>query len=168
VLSGRRHERIRLGLLLNALRWRAGSSAVFFVVALLAVAAATAGPVYLGAADQSVLAHVVVPPPPESTGLIVNEQPGHPVSAANFDLAVERQARSSAGRSFFEEPIYTAIAAADLLSSSGSEIAVADAVARSGQCTQLVFTSGHCPSGEGELALSTRSSAYLHIALGTR
>jgi hypothetical protein len=167
VLRSRGQRRIRLGLLLNALRWRAGSSAVFFVVALLAVAAATAGPVYLAAADQSVLAHVVVPPPPESTGLVVNEQPGHPLSVATFRDVVARQQRSSADRSFFAEPIKTAIAAADLLSSSGSEIVVADAVARSGECQQLVFTAGRCPTGEGELALSTRSSAYLHIGLGT-
>jgi hypothetical protein len=105
VLRSRGQRRIRLGLLLNALRWRAGSSAVFFVVALLAVAAATAGPVYLAAADQSVLAHVVVPPPPESTGLVVNEQPGHPLSVATFRDVVARQQRSSADRSFLAEPI---------------------------------------------------------------
>ena len=80
MLSGRRLQRIRLGLLANALRWRAGSSAVFLIVALLAVAAATAGPIYLAAADQSVLEHVVVPPAPDLTGLVVNEQPGQIVS----------------------------------------------------------------------------------------
>ena len=66
-------------------------SAVFFIVALLAVAAATAGPVYLAAAKQSVLAHVVVPATAESTGLVVNEQAGQPVSEARFEHALATQ-----------------------------------------------------------------------------
>ena len=159
-------QRIRLGLLANALAWRAGSSAVFFVVALLAVAAATAGPVYLSAADQSVLAHVVVPPAPESTGLAVNEQPGRPVPEATFRQALEDLARSPSGGDF-ERPVYVAIAPVTVLSASGVAVAVADVVSRSGDCAHLVFVSGHCPAATGAVAVSTRSAAFLHLRVGT-
>ena len=160
-----RLQRVRLGLVLNALRFRAGSSGVFFVVALAAVAAATAGPIYLAAADQSVLAHVVVPPVPEATGLVINEQPGQPVSEPSFAKAVAVRARSSSGVEFFGRPILTAVARAGI-ESSGSEVAVADLVSRSGECRELVFARGLCPRKADEVAMSTRSAAYLHIALG--
>lgn len=162
-----RLRRIRLGLLGNALRWRAGSSVVFFVVAFSAVAAATAGPVYLAAADQSVLTHVVVPLPPYSTGLIVNQQPGQAVSEASFEHALVFKSRSPSGQAFFAKPIFTALAGAGILSASGGELAVADVVSRSGDCQRLAFVHGHCPSGPGEVAMSTRSAAYLHIQLGS-
>jgi hypothetical protein len=159
-------KRIRLGLLANSLAWRAGSSAVFFVVALLAVAAATAGPVYLAAANQSVLAHVVVPPAPESTGLAVNELPGAPVPQATFLQAFKDLARSPSGR-YFEKPVYTAIAPVTLLSGSGAALAVADAVSRTSDCGHLVFVSGRCPTAGDTVAMSTRSAAFLHVKVGT-
>ncbi|MGH9295019.1 MAG: hypothetical protein ACRD0B_06780, partial [Acidimicrobiales bacterium] len=55
-----------LSLLRRALWWRAGSSAAFLAVAIVSVAAATAGPIYLAAADQSVLTNVLSPAPPEA------------------------------------------------------------------------------------------------------
>jgi len=163
----RGHERIRLGLLLGALRWRAGSSFVFFGVALLAVAAATAGPVYLAAADQSVLEHVVVPPPPEQTGLVATEQPGQPISEATFRRAFAVLPRSPSGRRFFGQPIYTAIARAGVMSRSGKTLAVADLVARSLVCRHVVFASGHCPIGPDQVTISTRSAALLHVGVGS-
>ncbi len=167
MLSGRRLQRIRLGLLANALRWRAGSSAVFLIVALLAVAAATAGPIYLAAADQSVLEHVVVPPAPDLTGLVVNEQPGQIVSRASFLKALRDLPRSPSGRPFFSTPISTEIAGAKLVSSSGNDLAVLDVVARSEDCQHLALLQGVCPRGPGSLLMSTRSADYLNLKLGT-
>ena len=115
---------------------------MFFVVALLAVAAAAAGPVYLAAADQSVLAHVVVPPAPQATGLEVNEQPGHPVLEATFRRAVGLEQRSPNGRRFFGQAIYTSIAPAEIVDSGQSVIALADVVNRSGDCPELSIASG--------------------------
>ncbi len=133
---------------------------------MAAVAAATAGPVYLSAADQSVLAHVIVPLGPESTGLVANELPGHPVSEATFVRAFTQLAHSSSGR-YFERPIYTAIASANLLAPSGTVVAVADVVSRSEDCAKLVFVAGQCPSKPGTVAISRRSAAFLHVKLGT-
>jgi putative ABC transport system permease protein len=178
-------KQIRLGLLVNAIRWRAGSSAVFFLVALLAVAAAAAGPVYLPAADQSVLEHVVLANPPESTGMVVDEQPGQSLSQATFRKDLSALPRSPSGRPFFESPIYIAIAAAQVLlqpqqETHGGEhkpkpgaqapagpLAVVDVVSRSGACANLVFTEGRCPGDRTDLAISTRSAAYLHLRLGS-
>ncbi|MGO8723747.1 MAG: FtsX-like permease family protein [Acidimicrobiales bacterium] len=162
----RRFQRLRLGLLLNALRFRAGSSAVFFIVALLAVAAATAGPIYLAAADQSVLAHVVIPPPPAATGLVVNEQPGQSILETAFRQALAGLPRSPTARAFFAAPIYSEIAGAQVLSPAGQVLATADVVARTGDCLHLSFVSGECPSGPGSLSISTRSAALLHVELG--
>ena len=163
----RRLQRIRLGLLWNALRWRAGSSVVFFAIALLAVAAATGGPVYLAAADQSVLEHVVVPAAPEAIGLVATEQPGQAVTQAAFRRNFATLPRSPSGRVFFERPIYTELAGSEILSRARKPrpIAVADVVSRSSFCQHLVFAAGSCPRRSNEIALSTRSASYLHIAL---
>lgn len=161
--------RIRLGLLLNALRWRAGSSVVFFAIALLAVAAATGGPVYLAAADQSVLEHVVVPPAPEATGLVGTEQPGQAMTQAAFRRTFAVLARSPSGRRFFERPIFTELAAGEVLTRPGTRakvIAIADVVARSSACQHLVFVAGTCPTAPDAIALSARSAAFLQLALG--
>ena len=45
-----------LRLALRGIRWRAAASATVFVVAVVAILAATVGPIYLHAADQRVLA----------------------------------------------------------------------------------------------------------------
>jgi hypothetical protein len=140
---------------------------VFFIVALLAVAAATAGPIYLAAADQSVLEHVVIPPPPAATGLVANEQPGQPIAETAFRQGFGDLPRSPTGRAFFAAPIYSEIAGAQILSSSGQVLATADVVARSGDCLHLIFVSGACPSEPSSLSISTRSAAFLHIDLGT-
>ena len=160
-------KRIRLGLLANALRWRAGSSVVFCIVALLAVAAATAGPVYLAAADQSVLEHVLVPAPPVATGLLVNPQPGLYVSYAAVRQDLRVLPRSPTGRPFFARPIFTEIAGSQILARSGHPVTVSDIVSRSQVCMHLVFARGHCPTGPDTLALSTRSAAYLGLGLGS-
>ena len=121
---------IRVGLLGNALRWRAGSSLVFCLVAVLAVAAATAGPVYLAAADQAVLEHVVIPPPPDATGLFANPQPGlHPTLAqVREDLGA--LPRSPSGRPFFDRAIFTEITESTILGLAGHPLAVSEVVSR--------------------------------------
>ena len=45
-----------LRLALRAIRWRAAASAAVFVVAVVAILAATVGPIYLHAVDETVLA----------------------------------------------------------------------------------------------------------------
>ena len=159
--------RIRLGLLANALHWRAGSSSVFCLVALLAVAAATAGPVYLAAADQSVLEHVVIPPPPDATGLLVNPQPGLHTSLAQVREDLRALPRSSSGRPFFGRVIFAEIAESTILGPAGDPLAVSDMVSRSQVCAHLAFTRGQCPTGPAEVALSTRSASYLRLGVGS-
>ena len=148
-----RLQRVRLGLVLNALRFRAGSSGVFFVVALAAVAAATAGPIYLAAADQSVLAHVVVPPVPEATGLVINEQPGQPVSEPSFAKAVAVRARSSSGVEFFGRPILTG--SRQLGSNLRGPRSQSPTSSRArASAAELVFARGLCPRKADEVAMA--------------
>ena len=165
-MTPHRLERIRLGLLLSALRWRLGSSVVFFLIALLAVAAATGGPVYLAAADQSVLQHVVAPVAPEDTGLVATALPGQGLSQTALRQAFAVLPRSPSGRRYFESPIYTEDAAGVLLSKQQKPTAVADVIARSSDCRHLVFVAGGCPGGSRQIAISTRSATYLHLRLG--
>jgi len=160
-------RRVRLGLLLNALRWRAGSSVVFFTIAVLAVAAATAGPVYLAAANQSVLDHVLIPSSVQSTGLVAFEEPGQSMTQAAFRSHFVALPRSPSGRRYFGQPIYTAIANAEALAPSGAVLDRADFVARSLVCRHVVFSGGSCPNGPNQLAVSTRSAALLHVGVGS-
>jgi hypothetical protein len=47
---------LTLRLALRAIRWRAAASAAVFAVAVVAILAATVGPIYLHAVDEAVLA----------------------------------------------------------------------------------------------------------------
>jgi hypothetical protein len=140
---------------------------VFFAIAVMAVAAATAGPVYLAAANQSVLEHVVIPPGPESTGLTALEQPGQALSQAAFRSQFAALPRSPSGRRYFGQPIYTAIANAEVVSPAGAVLDIADFVARSLVCRHIALSSGSCPNGPNQLAVSTRSATQLHVGVGS-
>jgi putative ABC transport system permease protein len=108
-----------------------------------------------------------VPAAPEAIGLVATAQPNQAISQAAFRRSFATLPRSPSGRVFFERPIYTELAASEVLSRARKPrpIAVADVVSRSSFCEHLVFAAGICPTRSNEIALSTRSASYLHIAL---
>ncbi len=57
----------QLRLLLRAVRWRLGGALALFVVGVVAVLAAAAGPLYLATANDSVLHSILISNPPSST-----------------------------------------------------------------------------------------------------
>ncbi|MGH9292364.1 MAG: FtsX-like permease family protein [Acidimicrobiales bacterium] len=155
-----------LSLLRRALWWRAGSSAAFFAVAIVSVAAATAGPIYLAAADQSVLTNVLSPAPPEAKGLVVSPQPGTVSSLTALVRALHALPASPEGRAWWARPVYSE----DLgttASLGGGQAVAADLDWRSGICHHIVLRSGRCPAGGPGVAMSERSAAFLHARVGS-
>ncbi|MGH9297079.1 MAG: FtsX-like permease family protein, partial [Acidimicrobiales bacterium] len=149
------------GLVWRAIRWRLGTSVVFFLVGAAAVAAASAGPIYLAAADQSVVNDVLAAAPPASKGLTLTALAG---TSASITPGTLRSLASkvpggtgSTGRTRFGSPLLTV----DV--SSGA----AEVVSRTGVCQQLKMISGHCPAAMGDTVLSSRSAHFLHLDVGS-
>src|ERR1700735_1563876 len=62
-----------LSLLGRGIRWRLGTSAAFFVVALIAIGAAAAGPVYLLASSDAMLHQVLRAAPVQDSGVALGQ-----------------------------------------------------------------------------------------------
>ncbi|MGH9305207.1 MAG: hypothetical protein ACRDZ5_12500, partial [Acidimicrobiales bacterium] len=156
-----------LSLLRKALLWRAGSSAAFLAVAIVAVAAATAGPVYLASADQSVLTNVLSPAPPEKTGLVVAPQPGSAMRLPVLERAVSGLPRSPDNRPWWARPIYTEIIGVSARAAGRTQAVSGDLVWRSLICRHLHMTAGRCPSSGAGVAISSRTAGLLRAKVGT-
>ncbi len=153
----------------RAIRWRAGSSAMFFAVAVAAIMAATAGPVYLRAADQSLVVSTL-----EHAGVLGS---GVTLTPENNGMlppsALERAAASVPGHSGaspqdrFAPPITTVDLSGRVFSPVSGLDDFIQLVSRTGACEHVRLEAGRCPNGPGEVMLSTRSAASVHARVGT-
>lgn len=156
--------KLRIGLLLKSIRWRTGSSVVFLVVAVAAVAAATAGPLYLAAADQSILSSALRSAPVQQTSLTVFGPAG--LGPVGLRGEVGTGPISPSGARWFLPPLLTEDVGLRLTGPSGTF--VSDLAWRTQICRHLRFVSGHCPSGADEAAISVRSARLVHAVAGSR
>ena len=154
--------RLRLGLLLRSLRWHAGSSFVFLVVATAAVAAATAGPLYLAAAQQDILYGTLAQASVQRTSLSVFGPAGMAGPALLREMGPAP--RGHGGLEWFRPPLVTQVVGAGV-SFRGRAVA-SDLVWRTAICAHLRFVSGTCPSAGGAVAMSARSAAFLGARVG--
>lgn len=153
----------------RAISWRGGSSAVFFVVAVATLAAAVAGPTYLAAADQSVLQAQLASQTPPALGYTIAAAPGvaSPSVAKLEVLASAIPGGSGPGR-LYGSPLITSVVSGrlnDRLTETVDPIAF---LARSGVCQQVSFAAGTCPTGPGEVTLSTRTADALGVRVGSK
>lgn len=158
----------RGSILWRALSWRAGSSLVFLSVAIVSVAAAAAGPIYLAAADQSVLQAHLAGPPPELLGYTVAAAPGGPsLSVAELAAITTTIPGGSGGKNRFAPALITEdLPAATRDPASGNSDGL-DLEARTGVCRELTFTAGSCPVGDDQVVLSTRTATELRLRVGS-
>lgn len=162
------HSR-RTPLVWRAISWRAGSSAVFLVVAVATMAAAVAGPTYLAAADQSVLQVQLQHMPPYALGFTIEAASNVPSPSVSQleTLSAQVPGGSGAGKRY-GPPIITSFLAAQVNDRPTASIDPIDLVARSGACQQVTFDAGSCPNGPGQVALSTRTASLFGLKVGSR
>lgn len=137
-------------------------------VAVVAVVAAAAGPVYLRAADQSIVETTMSGASVLATGLTIR-----PAASGYAAAGVLRRAATAppggAGQSpgdLFHSPIETIDVTGAFFSPYSGRPDGLDLIYRSGECAHLQFVAGHCPSGRREIALSTRSAKQIRSQVG--
>ncbi|HEV7959338.1 MAG TPA: FtsX-like permease family protein, partial [Acidimicrobiales bacterium] len=154
---------IRARILLAAIKARRWTSATLFGVAVVAVAAAAIGPMFLHSADTSVLTSTANAAPIGQTDVLVISNGGATKMAELASAA--STARHLAG-GLLSSPIFTADVGSDF--ATKHQPYEADILARSGICAHLRIVSGVCPTGINEVAISARSASTASVAVGAR
>lgn len=157
-------------LLWRAIRWRAGSSAMFFLVAVAAIVAAAAGPLYLGAADQSLLTSQLAKVAKVRSGLTLSPETAAGYTPVPAILADAEAVPGGAGplrRDVYQSPIVTVATEADFPSPLSGHLDAMELIGRTGVCRHLHLVAGSCPSARGEVMLSTRSAHDLGVQIGS-
>ncbi len=152
-----------LGLALRALRARRGVSLAVVVVAVFVVAAATAGPVYLRAAGESVLQDALAEAGPVSTGLTATlggSRQGDPDRTLRAATAAGLE-----GTERYEPPVH-GLEAPVPLPAVGPSVVLSRLVLRDGACAHLVLD-GACPAAAGEVAVSVNAAERLGVRRGS-
>jgi putative ABC transport system permease protein len=154
---------LRARILVAAIGARRGAAVVLFIVAVIAVAAAAIGPMFLESADTSVFASTAKGAPIGETDLLVITTGG----AARLGTlsAASRLAHHLAGGRL-APTLFTAVASA-YFETKGQPYE-ADILARTDICVNLRMLKGNCPTGLNEVAISERSAATAGVKVGAR
>ena len=154
-----------LRLALRAIRWRAAASAMVFVVAVVAILAATVGPIYLHALDERVLATHLSDASPLQRDVFVSREsePGYP--GVDWDAQVRGVAEEVAHDHLFARPVFEE--QADVVY-SGPEPLRGQIASVEDQCAHLRIVRGRCLSGNstGETLISENTAAAEHLTVG--
>jgi putative ABC transport system permease protein len=152
------------------MRWRAGSSIMLLAVAIAAVMAATAGPVYLHAADQSLVTSALEKANFANSGVSLTPE----TSGQYFPVdRLEAAARSVPGGvgglgRRFSSAVLTIDSQVNVFDEQTKLPATMQVVFLSGECGDLRIVRGRCPTGPGEVMLSTRTAAAVRVGVGGR
>ncbi|MGO8874513.1 MAG: FtsX-like permease family protein [Acidimicrobiales bacterium] len=164
------HGRRLGGLVWESIRWRLGSSLVFLFVAVAAVTAATAGPIYLAAANQSVTTATLTEAAPSSVGIfllppagVAHSSPGD-IAAA---LAAVPGGSGAAAHDRYEPAVVTVDVSASLPDRKSKSVVGVDLLARPGVCAHLHLVAGQCPTSADTVLLSTRSASFIGLTVGS-
>lgn len=158
--AGRRWHLSRLSLTGRGLLARWGLTTLIFLVAVIAVAAAAAGPTYQDAARHSILADDLHAAP--AVGTIVDiAGRGSLDVLPKFGDAVDRTLQGLPARNLFQTQI------------RGQELNIASAPGqtavvawRDDLCAHLRWVHGRCPSAAGEVVVSAAYAGKNHLAVG--
>ncbi len=150
---------------MRAIRWRAAASATVFVVAVLAILAATVGPIYLHAVDETVLARHLKDASLFQRNLLVSVDAEPGFRGIDFNAQVRGLAGEVARDDLFARPVSEE--QADVVYGGAqtfkSEIASVDAL-----CVHLRIVRGRCPAGDSTdaTAVSADIAAAEHLTVG--
>jgi putative ABC transport system permease protein len=153
---------VRARILLAAISARRGAAAVLFVVAVLAIAAAAIGPMFLQSADTSVLMSTAKAAPPGETDLTIISSGG---ASQMSQLSSAVRASNHLADGLLSKPLFTADVGSHFV--YRNQAYGADVLARTGICAHLTFVSGDCPSGLNDVAISKRSTTTSGLHVGS-
>jgi len=152
-----------LTLALRALWFRRGVSLAVLLVAVVTVAAAAAGPLYLRAGGESVLRDALSAPPPDVTGLDVIVMGGtqDPVlEHARTAVAVSGVPRG------YPRQILSLQVALKVRGTPGFNDGQTRLMWRDGACGHLRIVAGRCPTGAQDVLVSQRTQQATGRRLG--
>ncbi|MGH2849526.1 MAG: hypothetical protein ACRDLP_02815, partial [Solirubrobacteraceae bacterium] len=153
-----------LRLALRAIRWRAAASATVFVVAVVAILAATVGPIYLHAVDETVLAAHLKHASPFQRGVLVSRDtlPGDP--GIDWDAQVRGLAGEVAHSRLFARPLSEE--QVDVIY-HGPQPLKSEIAAVQDPCAHLRIVRGRCLEGNStdETLVSAHTAAAEHLTV---
>jgi hypothetical protein len=153
---------IRVRILLAAIKARRGAAAILFVVAVIAIAAAAIGPMFLQSADTSVLTSTAHAARAGQTDVLFNSNGGD--SQMSKLSAAAKSAELLAG-GLLAAPIVTVDDSGHF--AAQNQAFQADIMARSDICAHVRIVLGACPTHVSDVAISQRSAAAAGVGIGT-
>lgn len=166
---GSSHGEPHSRLLWRAIAWRLSSSIAFFLVATVAVASAAAGPLYLSAADQSIVTTSLTNVPPRLSGITLNGAAGTQPTVSQLLRAVSSIPGGAGAKpsELFKTPILTTDFPGLFYSPVAGGPDSVDLVSRNKACSYLHLVAGRCPTGAEDVLISTRTATQLRAHLGS-
>ncbi|HEY2279493.1 MAG TPA: FtsX-like permease family protein [Streptosporangiaceae bacterium] len=150
---------------LRGLAQRAGTTGIIFVVALVAVAAAAAGPIYYSAARTSILRDTIVTQPVTGRGYEVTETGALPQLLSQLPPTQKTRLDSAlgslAGHGLFGPPVYS-LEGTLPLPQYNTSVAL---VWRTSVCAHLRID-GKCPATAGQVVVSRSTAQLAHWHVG--
>lgn len=140
---------------------RRGAATVLFIVAVIAIAAAAMGPMFLESADTSVFASAASAAPLGTTDLLIITT-GGPAQMSKLSSAAQTARQLAEGR--LDPTLFTAVVASHF--ETMGQPYESDILARTDICSHLHVVKGTCPSGKNEVAISERSAAVAGVRVG--
>jgi putative ABC transport system permease protein len=154
-----------LRLALRAIRWRAAASATVFVVAVVAILAATVGPIYLPTVDQAVLAKHLKQASLYDRNVVISRHtdPGYRVS--DWSAQVRGLAGQVGHNHLFAQPLSEQ--QVDVV--YGPQQLKSELAAVEDLCVHVHIVRGRCVSGSStdETLISVNTAAAEHLTVGS-
>jgi hypothetical protein len=155
---------LTLRLALRAIRWRAAASATVFAVAVVAILAATVGPIYLHAVDAAVLARHLKDASPYQRNVLISRE-SQIGFRADWGAQVRRLATEIGHDRLFARPVWEQQVGVVY----GGPMPLKSALASVDHlCVHLRIVRGRCLSAHstGETVISANTATAEHLTVG--
>jgi putative ABC transport system permease protein len=154
-----------LRLALRSIRWRAAASATVFVVAVVAILAATVGPIYLHALDETVFARQLKDATLSQRDVLVSRTSLLGYRNVNWDAQVRGLANGVADDHLFAPPLSEQQVDVNY---GGREQLKTEVASVEDLCAHVRIIRGRCVSGNStdETLISANTAAVEHLTVG--
>jgi hypothetical protein len=156
---------LTLRLALRAIRWRAAASATVFGVAVVAILAATVGPIYLHAVDETVLARHLNDASLSERDVLVSRDSELGYRGVDWEAQVRGLAGEFVHDHLFARPLSEEQVDVDY---GGAEPLKSEIASVEDLCVHVRIIRGRCVSGNstGETVISAHTATAEHLTVG--